>query len=67
MPLALAGEQREPVWSPNGARIFYVGQDSIAARPDVFSMKADGTDVQAAVPPDSFPGGCQNPAFIRRP
>jgi Tol biopolymer transport system component len=65
-PLTLPGEQRTPVWSPDGTRIFFTGQDSIPARTDIYSMKSDGTDVRIAVPPDSFPNGCQNPAFLRR-
>ncbi|MFH2053437.1 MAG: hypothetical protein ABIK96_13310 [bacterium] len=63
--LPLPGIQRLPVWDPSGDRLVFVHQPTRFDRPDLYSMTATGEDLQALVT-DAVPGGCLNPAFIRK-
>lgn len=65
VPLASAGEQRMPAWSPDGTWLVFVGQATPGDRPDLWQMRADGTGAQVLVGSE-VPGGCVNPAFLRR-
>ena len=64
--LAMPGEQRLPVWTPDGARLVFVNSATVTARPDIYSTIADGGDVRPIVT-DAVAGGSLNPAFLRRP
>jgi Tol biopolymer transport system component len=64
-PILLEGEQRLPAWVPNSNRIVFVHQPSVLERPDIYSIRVDGTDLQSLVM-DEVPGGSLNPAFIKR-
>ena len=66
LQLAMAGEQRLPVWAPDGARLVFVNHATISARPDLYSMTPDGRDVRPIVT-DGVAGGSLNPAFLKRP
>ncbi|MGD9548148.1 MAG: TolB family protein [Candidatus Krumholzibacteriia bacterium] len=63
--LPLPGIQRLPVWDPSGARLVFVHQPTRFDRPDLYSMTVAGEDLRALVT-DAVPGGCLNPAFIRK-
>jgi TolB protein len=63
--LTLAGEQRLPVWSPDGQRIVFVNQASTTSRPDIYSMHPDASELRPLVA-DVVPGGSVAPAFLRR-
>ena len=63
--LAMPGEQRLPVWTPDGARLVFVNHASVSARPDLYSMTPDGGDVRPIVT-DAVGGGSVNPSFLRR-
>lgn len=63
--LAPAGEQRMPAWSPDGARLVFVGRATTGDRLDLWQMRADGAEAQVLVGIE-VPGGCLNPAFLRR-
>jgi len=64
-PIILEGEQRLPVWVPNSNRIVFVHQPTLSERPDLYSVRPDGTDLQPLVM-DEVPGGSFNPAFIKK-
>jgi Tol biopolymer transport system component len=64
-PLALAGEQRLPVWSPDGTRLIFVHQATASDRPDLYSMGTDGATPTPLVT-TAVGGGSLNPAFLRR-
>lgn len=63
--LPMGGEQRLPAWSPDGARLVFVAHETTGDRPDLWEMRADGTGARLLVG-DAVPGGCLNPAFLRR-
>lgn len=63
--LLMPGEQRLPAWSPGGTRLVFVSQATIGDRPDLWEMRADGAGARLLVG-DAVPGGCVNPAFLRR-
>jgi Tol biopolymer transport system component len=65
LPITLAGEQRLPTWTPGGNYIVFVNQPSTSDRPDLYSVRTDGTDLQPLVT-DEVPGGSVNPAFLKR-
>ncbi|HEX8850249.1 MAG TPA: hypothetical protein VF761_12010 [Gemmatimonadaceae bacterium] len=62
--LALPGEQRTPAWHPDGTRIAFASQATFAARPELFTMRPDGGDVQRVTREDTWGGGL-NPAWRR--
>ncbi len=57
----LAGEQLEPDWSPDGARIVF--ERDFARRAGVYLMDADGTDVRQLSPGRSADRYAGQPAF----
>jgi Tol biopolymer transport system component len=63
--LAMPGEQRMPVWTPDGGRLVFVNHATLSSRPDIYSMKSDGGDVRPIVT-DAVAGGSLNPAFLKR-
>ena len=65
-PMTLPGSQRQPVWSPDGQRLYFVHQDPMTARPDLFSARPDGTSLTPVVT-SAVPGGSLNPAWLRPP
>lgn len=65
VPIVLAGEQRMPAWYPDGTRLVFVGHQELLDRPDLFSIRTDGTSLQPLVA-GAVPGGSLNPAFLRR-
>ncbi|MEQ1857101.1 MAG: hypothetical protein ABL963_11540, partial [Longimicrobiales bacterium] len=65
-PLVHPGEQRMPVWSPDGTRLVVVGSATVGARPDLYTMRRNGADLEPLVT-DEVPGGSLNPAFLLRP
>ncbi|HXV14622.1 MAG TPA: DPP IV N-terminal domain-containing protein, partial [Candidatus Krumholzibacteria bacterium] len=65
LPIPRAGEQRMPVFTPDGARIVFVDQETGFHSPDLFSIRPDGTGAAPLVT-DELPGGSLNPAFLRR-
>ena len=64
-PLALAGEQRMPIWTPDGGRLVYVHQATLVARPDLHIARTNGWELQVLVSSE-VPGGSLNPAYLRR-
>lgn len=63
--IPLPGEQRQPLWSTDGARIVFVSQPGVTARPDIYSMRPDGTEIVNLVGP-AVTGGSLNPAWLPR-
>ncbi len=63
--LTLPGVQRTPTWHPDGTRLVFVNQPTTADRPDLHSMRPDGTDVTPVVD-DEVPGGSLNPEYLKR-
>jgi Tol biopolymer transport system component len=63
--LAMPGEQRMPVWTPDGGRLVFVNHATLSSRPDIYSMTPDGGDVRPIVT-DAVAGGSLNPAFLKR-
>ena len=65
VPITLAGEQRLPTWTPNGDHIVFVHHSSVSDRPDLYSVRPDGTELLPLVM-DEVPGGSLHPAFLTR-
>lgn len=65
LQLAMPGEQRLPVWTPDGSRLVFVNHATVSARPDLYSMTPDGGDVRPLVT-NGVAGGSLNPAFLKR-
>jgi Tol biopolymer transport system component len=63
--LAMPGEQRLPIWTPDGTRLVFVTHATLNARPDLYSMSANGTDFRPIVTA-GVQGGSVNPAFLKR-
>lgn len=59
------GSSRHPVWSPDGALIAFTFLPSNNTRPQIYTMKADGTDLKLRTF-DGLNRGAQHAAFIRR-
>jgi len=65
-PLALAGEQRMPVWWPDGNGLVVVSHVTTYGRPDLYALSLDGTGSRPLVTSE-VAGGSLNPAFLLRP
>jgi Tol biopolymer transport system component len=63
--LTLPGVQRTPTWTPDGTRLVFVNHATTSDRPDLYSMRPDGTDVTPVVA-EEVPGGCLNPEYLKR-
>lgn len=59
-PLSPAGYG--PAWSPNGKRLAFTGYDS-GGGTDVYSMRADGTDVRRLTENAGYHGGSRAPSY----
>lgn len=55
--IAMAGDQRMPAWSPDGKLIAYAGQESAAAQPELYLMRADGSPVRRVTKDPAWGGG----------
>lgn len=64
--LTLAGEQRMPVWAPDGGRLVVVHHVGLSTRPDLYEVGIDGTGFRPLVT-DAVPGGSLHPGWLRRP
>ncbi|NUR19173.1 MAG: hypothetical protein HOQ12_06535 [Gemmatimonadaceae bacterium] len=62
--LAVPGEQRTPGWHPDGTRIAFASQVTLAERPELFTMRPDGGDLQLVTREDGWGGGL-NPDWRR--
>ena len=63
--IAMAGEQRLPAWSPDGEWIAFVGHPSITAQPEIFIMRADGSDSRLLTTDPGWGGGL-HPVWRRK-
>jgi Tol biopolymer transport system component len=59
------GSSRHPVWSPDGALIAFTFLPSNNARPQIYTMNADGSDLKLRTF-DGLNRGALHAAFIRR-
>ena len=62
--LALPGEQRTPAWHPDGTRIAFASQTTPLARPELFTIRPDGSGAERVTREDDWGGGL-NPAWRR--